>query len=230
MDFEVYCDESCPEALTDKDAHRFVGIGGVWMPAELRAVFKQNINEIKNKHNIKGELKWNKVSPAYIDLYKEIIDYFFNANYLRFRIILIEAKDVDNVQFNNSDDELSFYKFYYLLLKYWIYDFNNYSVFLDLKQNRFNNRLQELERILDKSNLVSDVVRVQGVPSNQSLGVQLADVLTGLVTAKFNNQTVSVAKNEIIDYVQQYIGGEIVKTPKKEEKFNIFQINLKGGW
>lgn len=230
MDFEVYCDESGLEALTRKDAHLFTGIGGVWLPAELRNQLKENIYRIKDKYHIKGELKWNKVSPAYIDLYKEIIDYFFNSNYLRYRIIIIESSKVDNIKFNNSDAELGFYKFYYQLLKGWIYDFNNYDVFLDLKKNRNKGRLKDLEEILDNTNLFSDIRQVQGLPSEQSLGIQLADVLTGLVTAKFNKNTNSPSKTELINHLELYIGGEIQPTPKTQEKFNVFKINLKGGW
>ena len=71
---------------------------------------------------------------------------------------------------------------------------------------------------------------MQGLPSNQSLGIQLADILTGLVTAKFNNKTKSEAKLQLIQYVESHIGNTIQATPKTEEKFNIFKINLQGGW
>ncbi len=230
MDFEIYCDESCLEAISKKDEHLYTGIGGVWIPSDLRPILKEQIYFIKNKYNIKGELKWNKVSPKYIELYKELIDYFFNSAYLRFRVILIESSKVDNINFNNSDAELGFYKFYYQLLKGWIYDFNNYDIFLDLKKNRNKGRLKDLEQILDNANLFSDVKQVQGLPSEESLGIQLADLLTGLVTAKFNCKTESQAKLELIRYVEAYLGNEILPTPKWNEKFNIFKINLKGGW
>lgn len=230
MDFEVYCDESCLEALSQKEAHHYMGIGGIWMPAALRPIFLEQIKNIKHKHNVYGELKWNKVSPKYVALYKDIIDYFFNANYLRFRIIVVEANKVDNIKFNNSDAELGFYKFYYQMLKSWIWDFNEYSVFVDLKKNRDKGRLKDLEKILDLTNLFSDIKQVQGLPSEQSLGIQIADVLTGLATAAFNKKTVSEAKLSLINCVQQYLGGPITPTFKAEEKFNVFKINLQGGW
>ena len=230
MNFEIYCDESCLEALNKKDEHFYMGIGGIWMPSEMRDKFKTDIQAIKLKYNVHGELKWNKVSPKFLPLYKEIIDYFFEAEYLRFRVILVESDKVDLVHFHNSDAELSFYKFYYQMIKTWIYDFNLYDVFVDLKKNRDKGRLKELEKFLDKANFFSDVRMVQGLPSNQSLGIQLADVLTGLVTAKFNNKTTSEAKLQLIQYVESHIGNTIQATPKTEEKLNIFKINLQGGW
>ncbi|WP_372474671.1 DUF3800 domain-containing protein [Capnocytophaga sp. ARDL2] len=230
MNFEVYCDESCLESLKNKKEHLYLGIGGIWMSADMRDHFKDKFKEIKQKYNVQGEVKWNKVSPKFLPMYKEIIDFFFDSKYLRFRIILVESNKVDLIKFHNSDAELGFYKFYYQMIKPWIFDFNLYDIFLDLKKNRSKNRLKDLEIFLDNSNYFSDVRRVQGLPSNQSLGIQLADLLTGIVTAKFNNKTSSVAKTELIQYVESHIGKTIQMTPKSEEKLNIFKINLQGGW
>ncbi len=230
MNFEVYCDESCLEALKNKTEHFYMGIGGVWMPADMRDKFKTELKQIKSKYNVHGEFKWNKVSPRYLSMYKEIIDFFFNADYLRFRVILVESDKVNLVNFHNSDAELSFYKFYYQMIKTWIYDFNLYDVFLDLKKNRNKGRLKELENFLDKANFFSDVRTVQGLPSNQSLGIQLADLLTGIITAKFNNKTSSPTKLELIRYVESRLGNVIQSTSKNEEKLNVFKINLQGGW
>lgn len=231
MDFEIYADESGLEALINKEAHTYCSIGGIWIPAENRLQLKHDLKAIKNKYDIKGELKWKKMSPSYYNLYKEIIDYFFKSPFIRFRVILVEANLVDNVKFNNTDAELGFYKFYYQLLHHWIFDFNTYNIFLDHKVNRDKGRFKELERVLDNSNLTSDIKQVQGLPSNEQLGIQLADVLTGLVASKVNGGVTSKAKLDLIKYVEDtYLGKEIAPTPKWEEKFNVFKINLKGGW
>ena len=232
MDFEVYCDESGLEALTNKNAHTYMAIGGIWHPAEKRKQFKEQLKAIKEKHSVKGELKWQKLSPKFYPLYKDVVDFFFNTDYIRFRVILIETAKVDNIKFNNEDAELGFYKFYYQLLHHWIFDFNTYNIFLDLKVNRKNSRLQELAKVLDLSNLTSDIKQVQGLPSEQSLGIQLADILTGLVASKFNEGVTSEAKLGLIKHIENtYIKDKLIApTPKWEEKFNVFKINLKGGW
>lgn len=232
MKFEVYCDESGLEALTNKEAHAYAGIGGIWIPAEQRGALKEGLRAVKAKYKIRGELKWQKVSPAYLDLYKEVVDFFFNAGYIRFRVILVEAEKVDHIRFNSADAELCFYKFYYQLLHHWIFDFNEYVVFTDLKENRNKGRLKELEGALDNSNYTSDITQVQGLPSHESLGIQLADILTGMVTAKFNKEyRPDSAKAQLIQYLEEkYLSREIAPTPKWEEKFNVFKINLQGGW
>lgn len=231
MDFEVYCDESGLEALSNKEAHNFTAIGGIWLPADCRFEFKEAMKRIKEKYKIVGELKWQKVSPAYFDLYRDVIDYFFSVDYIRFRVILIEASKVNNIRFNNEDAELGFYKFYYQLLHHWIYDFNSYDIFLDLKVNRNKGRLKELNKVLSNANLTSHINQVQGLPSEQSLGIQMADILTGLVSSKVNQHLKSDAKRGLVEHIEaNFLKREIAPTPKWEEKFNVFRINLKGGW
>ncbi len=230
MDFEIYCDESGLEALTRKDAHLYTSIGGIWMPSSYREEFKLKLSEIKLNHKIKGELKWSKISPAYYGLYAEVLEYFFQTEELRARVILIESITVDNIHFHNKDTELGFYKFYYQLLHHWIYDFNNYDIFLDFKINRNKGRLKELKTVLEAANITSNIKQVQALHSNESLGIQLADVLTGLVSAKFNGEITSKAKTDLISLAESKLGRVIVPTPKSEEKLNVFKINLQGGW
>ena len=60
MNYEVYCDESCVEALFDKESHKYAVIGGVWIPQESRSELKSALNKIKVKYNLLGEMKWQK--------------------------------------------------------------------------------------------------------------------------------------------------------------------------
>jgi len=198
MDFDVYCDESGLEALLDKKAHTYTIIGGIWFPSDYRQEFKKRMLEIKNAFNISGELKWQKVSPAYASLYQSILEFYFKSDQIRFRAIAIEAAKVDNIKFNNEDAELGFYKFYYQLLHHWIFDFNEYQIFIDLKVNRKKDRLSELKRVLRAANLTSNIKEVQGLHSEESLGIQLADILTGLVGSKMNGKSLVGPKSGLI--------------------------------
>jgi hypothetical protein len=230
MNFEVFCDESGLEALTRKDAHLFTAIGGIWMPADFRITFKENIKSIKYKYQTKGEFKWNRVSPSYTNLYTELVNYFFDTSELRFRVIMIESSIVNNYRFNDKDAELGFYKFYYQLLHHWIYDFNSYEIFIDHKINRHKGRITELTKVLRATNLTSDIRWVQALPSDESVGIQMADLLTGLVAAKFNCEITSETKKGLIALVESRLSKVIAPTPKWNEKFNVFKINLQGGW
>jgi len=71
----------------------------------------------------------------------------------------------------------------------------------------------------------------QSLPSEQSVLIQLADVLTGVVSSAFNddNET-KESKREVRSHVERYLGHKIIATPPSEQKFNVFDINLRKGW
>jgi len=207
-----------------------MGIGSIWIPSEKRNELKTNIKAIKQKYRASGELKWKKVATGKIDFYKEIIDFFCKSSFIRFRLIVVESDKIDNVKFNQNDGELSFYKFYYQLLHHWILDFNVYDIFLDSKINKDKHRLKTLKDVLSNANLSSTINRVQALPSEQSTGIQVADFLTGLIISKYNNEIKGTAKKQLIEYFELKIRKKITRTTKGEEKVNIFQINLQGGW
>jgi hypothetical protein len=230
MKFEVFCDESGLEVLSDPKAHQYMAIGGIWIPSDFRETFKSQLQAIKVKHKVLGEIKWQKLSPLYLPLYAELVDYFLSTPDIRFRAIVIEADKVNKVKFSQDDAELSFYKFYYQLLHHWIFDFNEYRVFLDYKVNQDKKRLHTLHKALSNANLSSEIKNIQALPSEQVLGIQLADILTGAVFSKFNGKHSGSAKNAIIEQLETALGRVISPTPKFEEKFNVFKINLQGGW
>lgn len=229
MDYEIYCDESCIESLFDKDAHEYAVIGGIWLPSECRNEFKAEINDIKEKHKKFGELKWNKISPSSVGLYQDLIYFFFNSFSIRFRAICIEAGKLNHDKFNNGNGELGFYKFYFQLIQHWLYNDNNYNIFLDYKVNGYRHRVKDLQKILQNSTTAT-VKQTQALPSNESVLIQLADVLTGAVASKFNNSTNSDAKLTIRNAIEKYLGHAIMPTAPFEQKFNVFNINLRQGW
>jgi hypothetical protein len=77
---------------------------------------------------------------------------------------------------------------------------------------------------------MAKVTNVQALPSNESVLIQMADILTGVVSAKYNGEVTSEAKLALIAYVESYLEHEIKETSSKEIKMNIFNINLRRGW
>ncbi|MDX1828749.1 MAG: DUF3800 domain-containing protein [Lutibacter sp.] len=230
MKFEVYCDESSPEVLADRQANKYLILGSIWMPSGFRNKFKEKIKSIKEEFGYRNEIKWNKVSPSSIDFYKELIGYFFTSDDIRFRGIIVEAEKIDLIKFHNDDSELSFYKFYYQLLHHWIFSFNDYSIFLDHKVNKDLTRVNKLKDVLSKANLFSNIENVQALPSHESLGIQFADLFTGALNGKMNKKITSASKLELIQEIEDYLGHPIQPTYKSENHFNVFKINLEGGW
>lgn len=228
MNYEIYCDESCVEALYDKSAHKYMAIGGVWLPVECRMQMKLIVAALKKKYGRYGEMKWNKVSPATEAMYLELIDLFFQTYQIRFRAICVEAEKVDHTIFNNGNGELGFYKFYFQLVQHWLIPGNSYRLFVDHKINGNPHRVAELGRILQYAS-TANISMAQALPSEQSILIQLADVLTGAVAASFNG-TAAGSKLAVCQRIESYIGHEVMSTGAMEQKFNVFNINLRKGW
>jgi hypothetical protein len=231
MDFEIYCDESRPEHFRDRsgDGDRYVLIGGLWIEAAQRHNYKIRIKQLREIHNVWGEFKWNRVSPSRQQFYLALVRLFFQEA-MRFRCVVLPAKQLDAVRFHNADNELMFYKFYYQLLHHWILDFNSYRIFVDLKTNRLHNRIRTLERVLRNANLTAEIQAVQALPSRQVDLLQLADVLLGAVGYHFHKQTTSEAKLAVLKEIEAHLGHPIQPTSRREQKFNVFRFRPGGGW
>jgi hypothetical protein len=233
MQFEVYCDEAHPDLFTSANPQaQYLMIGSLWLPADLRDEIKTKIKALRGKHNAWGEIKWTKVSPSKLEFYLDLIDLFVGyGTMLRFRCIAVDQESV-NMRLHNSDHELGFYKFYYQVLHHWIYDFNTYRIFCDQKSNREPQRFTELRKVLDNANLSADVERVQALPSKEVTLIQLADLLLGAASSRMNKTLgEGTAKETVVKALEQRLSIPSLRpTYQSEPKFNIFKINLGGGW
>lgn len=233
MRFEVYCDESRPDLLSSaKPQAQHMVIGSLWMKAEDRPLFKRDLHQLRDRHKVGGEFKWQKVSPSRLDFYKELVSTFIAyGDRMRFRCIAVDHSQIDLKLYHQDDQELGFYKFYYHMLHHWVLDCNEYDFFVDFKRNRQRDRLEVLRRCLDCTNLSSRVVKVQAVRSDESVLIQLADTLTGMAAYRLNAQVNGgSAKFKLLDHFESLRGERIKPTYRSEDKFNVFKIDLRGGW
>lgn len=234
MDFEVYCDEALPDLFTSqKPRAKYLMIGSLWLPKTLRNEVKEKIRATREKHETWGEIKWTKISPRRLDFYHDLINLFFSfGDNLRFRCIAVDHTKV-NMALHNGDGELGFYKFYYQVLKHWIYDFNAYSFFCDTKTTRDPKRLLILKKYLSDSNRAALVTNVQSLPSREVELIQLCDLLLGAASSRMNKTLrEGSAKRQIVEAIEEKLGGGRLRPTWQRErtKFNIFKIRLRGGW
>lgn len=202
---DIYCDESRQDLLVKKEFincnNHYVCIGGIMVKYELREIIKKEIKNLKKKHDVYGELKWGNVSENKLDFYLELVDLFFKYDKeIEFRVVVIDALEVDNETFNDSDHELGYYKFYYQLIYHWINSSEDYYIFTDYKTNKDKFRLKALKNILNKVCHSECVKVIQAINSKESLLLQLQNVLMGAVGYKFNynKDGQSLAKKEVI--------------------------------
>ena len=235
MKFEIYCDESRPDLFTTnaQQKDRYLLIAGVWLPAERRAEIKAKIKELKDQHRIGGQIKWQRISKSRLSFYLQLIDLFISFGLdMRFRCIAVQASKVNFNLYHDDDTELGFYKFYYQLIHHWILDFNEYRIFCDTKTNRLPDRLAVLTRCLQRANLSSNVHLIQAIPSRESVLIQFADFLLGAIGSELNNSiSPQSVKNKVISHLRTKLGrAKLGPTSRNEDKFNVFEIKLQGGW
>ena len=128
----IYIDESCH---LENDKLPLMCIGYTKLNAENYLIYKEEIKAIKRKHHSPKEIKWNKTSLSRLDLYKELIDYFFEKE-IQFRAILVKNKSqLNHEKYNKGDHNSFYYKLVFLLLRNpWVNsNEDSYKVILDIK-------------------------------------------------------------------------------------------------
>ncbi len=224
--YNIYCDESCHLPHDDSDV---MVIGGISCLENKSREINEKIRSIKKKHGVFefAEIKWTKVSSSKLDMYKELVDLFFDYSYLSFRAVVANNKQkLDFDVFNHLSYDDWYYRIYYLVLKDLI-DVNQcYRIYLDIKDTKSRQKTLKLQEVLNHSLycFYSDVVLgVQEVRSDQIQLLQLADLLIGAVCYSNRGLKTNSAKIELIDYIQEKTITPLnCCTPRSESKFNIF--------
>lgn len=230
--YNIYCDESCH---LKNDKQSVMCLAYTKIESNNYLMLKHKIKTIKLKHNSPTELKWNTISGSRIELYKELIDFFFE-NDIEFRCMLIKNKQkLDHDQFNEGDIDNFYYKsIYYLLNNSHVNpNTNQYRTYLDIKDTRGKSRLKKIVEVLhNKHHGKSPFVHFQHIHSHENEFIQLTDFFMGAISYKARNQHLehnsSNVKREVIEYLESKSGYNISEgTEPWESKFNIFDFQPK---
>ncbi len=216
--FNIYCDESCH---LENDHKSFMLIGSISTAYNQVKRHTERIKEIKDQHKFNAEIKWSKVSPAKLQFYLELIDYFF-ATDLRFRAVVVNKS-----QIKTDDFDTFYYKMYYQLLNHNKNSMYSYNVYLDIKDSLSAYKVQKLRQIL---NIKYGVFRnVQNIRSHESVLMQLTDLIMGAISYNLNhNGEKTFAKQSIINKISQKSNQELMSSSMfNEKKLNLFFIELK---
>lgn len=232
----IYCDESCH---LENDKEKVMALGAVYCPASKKTEIFERLSELKKKHklipkhkkNTKDnrayyELKWNKISLAKINYYKDVVDYFFADDDLNFRVLVVPDKaKLDYQKFNHTHDTF-YYKMYFSMLKVILNPDKAHHIYIDIKDTRSREKVHKLENVLrnDKYDYAKEIIKkVQQVRSHEVELIQLADLLTGAVSYVNRGLSESMAKNILIEHIRHRSKYSLTKsTLIREQKFNIF--------
>lgn len=227
MKYNVYCDESCH---IQHDRNDIMVIGGVICPKHKVKKINRELRKIKEKYSITSEVKWHNISNFRIDFYKEIIEYFFSNDDLKFRCVIApEKKKLNLERFALTYDDW-YYRIYYLLLKEIVSVDDEYYIYMDIKDTNGGEKVKKLKSVLN--NLLyafyNDVVKnIQLVRSDEIEIIQLSDILIGAVSYVNRDLYNGVnAKAKIINMIMEKTSQSLkyTTTPKVfHSKFDVFR-------
>ncbi len=224
--YNIYCDESCHLPHDDSDV---MVIGGISCLENKSHEINEKIRSIKKRHGVFefAEIKWTKVSSSKLEMFKELVDLFFDYSFLSFRAVVANNKQKLNFDvFSHLSYDDWYYRIYYLVLKDLIDVNQSYRIYLDIKDTKSRQKTKKLQEVLNRSlycfyNEV--VLRVQEVRSDQIQLLQLADLLIGAVCYANRGLKTNPAKLELIDHIQEKTITPLnCCTSRSESKFNIF--------
>jgi hypothetical protein len=229
--FNIYIDESCH---LEHDKSEVMCIGYTKINKKEYASIKQEIKAIKLKHKSPTEIKWNKLSMSRWELYRELIDYFFDSN-IEFRSVLIKnKKNLGHERYNREHQNSFYYQTLLLLLNNRVSNGNDdYNVYLDVKDTRGNSRLALLEKeIAKKHEGNSPFKHFQHLHSDENELLQLTDLFIGAICFKarqeFSKVNASPVKLKLVEYLEQKSGYLLDDgTEPWETKFFIDDFQIK---
>ncbi len=226
--YNIYCDESCH--LEHDDINVMV-LGAIWCSQSKLHDINQRIKQIKARNGISltAELKWTKVSSAKLDLYEDLINYYFDDDDLHFRALIVPDKSkLDHERFG-QDHDTWYYKMYFDMLKVILSPSDRYEIYIDIKDTNSYARAQKLREVCcnsmyDFSERI--IQRLQPIRSNEVQIMQIVDIMIGAIG--YQNRRFpdgfkkSDTKQALINLIMKRSGYTLKKTTfLREEKCNL---------
>jgi hypothetical protein len=179
----LYCDES---RHLPKDHEAIMLLGLVSCPAEHARAHNAALTALWKAHGIPQhfEAKWTKISPARLDFYRAILDWFLDQKDVAFHSLILPDKQKIFARLPDAKRDEIYYSLYYELLKNTIAPGNGYRAFLDIKDTRGREKIKELGEILAMnypSLTAEERPTLQHVHSDEIRLLQLTDLLLGAV-------------------------------------------------
>ena len=234
---DIYIDESC------QCNHRYLVLGGIIAETHDLPAILNRISETKRTYNLTRELKWTKVSRAYLAHYQAVVNTFFELfveHSIHFHCLIVDTRRVDHALYNQGSAEIGFSKFIYQLLvnKFGRMhrEYAPFNVYLDSRTTKQS--LDELRDILNNGIAKRHDIhsrpyrRLQFRDSKESDLIQITDILIGAIGCRKNEhhlrQGASAAKIMLSDYIAKKAGlASLCDTTPYGSVFSIWNLRLR---
>jgi len=118
MNYKIFCDES-NHRLTDKS--NLMVNGAIMIDEEEVVEANKYIKYLRHKHNYHNEIKWTKLINKKQDFYKELIEYFFRSEFMKFKATLVMNKsNQQHNKYNKTHDDFCYVVYYYTFEKFFV--------------------------------------------------------------------------------------------------------------
>lgn len=220
----LYCDES--NHLLHNE-NRIMTLGYISCVASKAREANDAIRSIKENNGLKNncEIKWTKVSKNKKRLYKDLIEFFFQSDYLQFRCVVADKNGLDYKRFQINHDDW-YYRMYYLLLGKSLIETNQYNIYIDIKDTCSNEKVKKLKNVLNNSyyDFSSSMInKIQQIHSHEVELLQMSDLFIGTIGYSNNGLASSDAKLDVVNLVKEYSRSNLCSTSQlSDRKFNIF--------
>jgi hypothetical protein len=236
--FNVFCDES-----RHTGSHKYVVLGGVWVRDGWEGMIAGTWKDrLKDFSSVPEFVKWTRtpsVSSFVFSAYQRLIDLFFECNRMdsmRFRAVVTKKADFDMTHdgYCHGDYETGFHMLYYQLLSHPCEPGAQYC--FNLAERNKGTAPSDgyattvLLDCLRKSNRQSSIPVIKYVRAQDSLFVQIADILMGAVGYHYEDlhkvPNASPGKIALAAQIAGKLGRKdlIFSSPKSEKKFNVFRF------
>ncbi len=202
----LYCDES-RHLPHDRESHMLLGL--VSCPKERAAEFNHQLTAIIERHGLPKhfEVKWTKVSPAGLPLYRDLLDWFLATPAVEFHALVLPNKQQVFSRVADTKRDDIYYTLYYELLRGFQTTEQRYHAFLDIKDTRGREKLHQLKSWLALNNPAlaePGKLELQHVHSGEIRLLQVTDLLLGAVgyARRPRTETESPAKRALIDHLE----------------------------
>lgn len=223
-----YCDESCHLEHDNNSQYMVLGTL-VCSNSEIKEI-NNRIKEIKIENGISAfsEVKWKKITEKNVQLYKDLVNFFFDKEKaLRFRAVIVDKNKLTHKEHNQTHEDF-YYKMYYYLLIHWINPLMKNKIYVDQKDSNNKKRIDNLEKSLcvkmyDYNH--DTIMPIQIIKSHTIQIMQIVDIIIGALSYNFNKTTKRNCKESIIEILKKRSRYNLERsTLPSESKFNIMHF------
>lgn len=200
----------------------------------------QRLMDVRQKHQTFGEVKWQKVSRAKLNFYKEFVDVFYDEalqDGMHFHSLVVDTSTFNHSKWNQGDAQIGFNKLIYQLLLHKFgrkYGDDVLHVYLDQRSAKESPDAIRpmLNGALAKSwlNINQPFRRIHFRDSHACQVLQLNDLLVGALgfrkNGKQNNPNGAEHRKDFAEYVARKVNNIQTERPTAQaaRRFTIWQF------